>query len=48
MTDQPSLQQETSTRTGRRLWMVTLGVAALLILITIIFLVVGKHLGLPQ
>lgn len=48
MVEPPSLQKETSTRTGRRLWMVTLGVTALLILIGIIMLLVGKHIGLPK
>jgi hypothetical protein len=48
MVDPPSLQKETSTRTGRRLWMVTLGITALLILIGIILLLVGRHIGLPK
>jgi hypothetical protein len=43
-----SLSKETSTRTGRRLWIVTLGVTALLVLIGIIFLLVGKHIGFPK
>jgi hypothetical protein len=47
--EQPvSLSKETSTRTGRRLWIVTLGVTALLVLIGIIFLLVGKHIGFPK
>jgi hypothetical protein len=42
----PSLSKETSTPTGRRLWIVTLGITALLALIGIVFLLVGKHIGL--
>jgi hypothetical protein len=45
MVEPPSLQKETSTRTGRRLWTVTIGISALLILIGIIFLLVGKNMG---
>jgi hypothetical protein len=45
MLEPPSLQKETSTRTGRRLWMVTLGITALLVVIAIIMLLVGKHIG---
>ena len=48
MVDQPSLQKEVSTRTGRRLWQVTLGITALLILIATVLLLVGKHIGLPN
>jgi hypothetical protein len=46
MEQPPSLQKETSERTGRRLWSVTLGIIALLILVTVIFLLVAKHIGL--
>jgi len=48
MEQPPSLDKETSTRTGRRLWSVTLGIAGLLILIGLIFLLIGKHIGLPH
>jgi hypothetical protein len=46
MAQPPSLDKETSTQTGRRLWSVTLGIAGLLILIGLIFLLIGKHIGL--
>jgi hypothetical protein len=48
MEEPPSLSQETATRSGRRLWMVTLGVTALLVLIGIVFLLVGNHIGFPK
>ncbi len=48
MEQPPSFSKETSTRTGRHLWTVTLGITALLVLIGTIFLLVGKHLGLPK
>lgn len=41
--EQPSLEKEVSTRTGRRLWMVTLGVTGLLVVIGVIFVVLAKH-----
>ena len=46
MDQPPSLQKETSTRTGRRLWSVTLGITTLLILIGIVSLLIGRHIGL--
>ena len=48
MEQPPSLDKEMSTRPGRRLWMVTLGTTALLVLIGIIFLLVSKHIGFPK
>jgi hypothetical protein len=48
MEEQPSLEKETSTKTGRRLWVVTLSISGLLVLIGIIFLLVGRHIGLPK
>jgi hypothetical protein len=48
MEQPPSLEKEISTRTGRRLWGVTLGIAGLLILIGLIFLFIGQHIGLPH
>jgi hypothetical protein len=48
MEEPPSLTEETSTRTGRKLWAVTLSVTALLVVIGIIFLLVGHHIGLPK
>ncbi len=44
----PSLNKEMSTQTGRRLWKVTLGTAALLVLIGLIFLLVGNHIGFQK
>jgi hypothetical protein len=48
MVEPPSFQKETHTRTGRRLWAVTLSIAAVLILIGTILLLVGKHIGFPK
>jgi len=48
MVEQPSLEKEVSTATGCRLWSVTLGVTGLLSVLAIIFLLVGKHIGLPN
>jgi len=48
MEQPPSLSKEASTRTGRRLWTVTLGIAVLLALIGIILLLVGNHIGIPK
>ena len=48
MQEPPSLSKETSTRTGRKLWTLTLSVTVLLVLIGIIFLFVGHHIGLPK
>ncbi len=44
----PSLDKETSSPIGRRIWSVTLGVTALLVLLGIIFLLVAHHIGLPK
>jgi hypothetical protein len=48
MVEQPPLEKEIATPTGRKLWSVTLGAAGLLAVLTIIFLLVGKHIGLPH
>jgi hypothetical protein len=48
MVEQPSLEKETSTSTGRQLWKVTLGVTGLLLVVGLIFLLIGKHIGLPH
>ena len=48
MEEPPSRSKETSTRTGRKLWTVTLSMTALLVVIGIIFLLVGHHIGLPK
>jgi hypothetical protein len=48
MEQPPSLEKEMSKRTGRKLWTVTLSVTALLVVIGIIFLLVGHHIGLPK
>jgi hypothetical protein len=48
MESPPSLSKETSTPSGRRLWMVTLGVTALIVLIGIVMMLVGRHIGLPR
>jgi hypothetical protein len=48
MVEPPSFQKETRTRTGRRLWAVTLSIAGALILIGTILLLVAKHIGFPK
>jgi hypothetical protein len=48
MVQEPSLQQETSTPAGRRLWRLTLSVAGLLLVIGIVFLIIGHHIGLAH
>jgi hypothetical protein len=48
MEESPSLAKETSTKTGRRLWTVTLGISALIVVIGVIFLLVGRHIGFPK
>ena len=39
----PGIRQELSTAPGRRIWMVTLGVAALLFLVMLAFLIIRKY-----
>ena len=41
----PSADKEASTPSGRRLWLVTLGVFGLLVVLGIAFLLLGKHIG---
>jgi hypothetical protein len=48
MVQEPSLQQETSTPAGRRLWRITLSVAGLFLVIGIVFLIIGHHIGLAH
>jgi hypothetical protein len=48
MEQPPSLENEISTKTGRRLWFVTIGISALLGVVVVIFLLIGKHIGLPK
>ena len=43
MAEQPTLEKELSTRTGRQLWKVSLAMTGLLALIGIVFLVLAKH-----
>jgi hypothetical protein len=43
MADQPTLEKELSTRTGRQLWKVSLGMTGLLGVIGIVFLVLAQH-----
>jgi hypothetical protein len=48
MENPPSLGKEMSTRTGRRLWTVTIGVTALIVVVGIVLLLVGRHIGFPK
>jgi hypothetical protein len=43
MADQATLERELSTRTGRQLWKVSLGMTGLLVVIGIVFLFLAKH-----